>query len=85
MSSAIFKTQKELEDLAITRYRDTKKWGGEVKFLETKVDSRTIDLRWFRQEGKNFFAFVKLLENLPINFYSTDFLELLIEEFFKDA
>ena len=85
MSAAIFKTKVELEDLARTSYFSTKKWGDTENFLETKVQIRIIDLRWFRQEGKNFFAFVKLLENLPIGFYSTKFIVLLIEEFFKDA
>ena len=77
MSGAIFKTRVELEDLA----KEIDPEG----ILETKVKIGTIDLRWYRQESKNFFAFVRLLENLPIGFYSTDFIVLLIEQFFKDA
>ena len=77
MSGTILKTSGELEELA-------KKIDPEG-ILETEVDIGTIDLRWYRQESKNFFAFVRLLENLPIGFYSTDFIVLLIEQFFKDA
>ena len=85
MSSAIFKTKEELEILARKKYLATKKWSDKERSLETKVVISRVDLRWFKQEDKNLFAFVKLLENLPISFYSTEFIELLIEEFFKDA
>ena len=77
MSGTILKTRDELQDLA-------KKIDSEG-ILETQVEIGTIDLRWYMQESKNFFAFVRLLENLPIGFYSTDFIVLLIEQFFKDA
>ena len=79
MSCAIFKTRDELEALA--KKRDS----SDSDTLETKVIMSVIDLRWFKQECKNFFAFVELLENLPIGFYSTEFIVVLIEEFFKDA
>ena len=77
MSDAIFKTKDELEDLASQIDSEG--------ILETEVEIGTIDLRWYRQESKNFFAFVKLLEDLPLGFYSTNFIQLLIEEFFKEA
>ena len=44
------------------------------------VSVRMLDMSWFYRGDDNFVAFSKLLENLPNSFYSTEFMQCLLEE-----
>ena len=81
LSDTILMTRDELEALAKA---EAKKSTG---ITETKVKVRIIDLRWFWQGKKNFFAFTRMLilDKLPIGFYSSKFIFFISKQLFSEA